>query len=105
MERVRIGVVGCGVIAHTTYLPGIQAMAETVELVAVCDLLEELARRAAAKFGAREIYTDYARMLAQAPIDAVVVLTNIQSHAPNVLAALQAGKHVYIGCGCKVCCR
>lgn len=95
MERVRVGVVGCGVIANTTYLPGIQAMAEKVELVAVCDLQEELARRAAARFGAREVYSDYERMLAQAPIDAVVVLTNIQSHAPNVLAALQSGKHVY----------
>ena len=28
MDRVRLGVVGCGVIANNTYLPGIQGMAE-----------------------------------------------------------------------------
>ena len=95
MDRVRIGVVGCGVIANNTYLPGIQALTETAELVAVCDQQAAHAQRAAARFGAREVYTDYETMLGRAPLDAVVVLTNIQSHAPNVLAALQAGKHVY----------
>jgi predicted dehydrogenase len=95
MDKVRVGVVGAGVIANNTYLPGIVEMGEKVELAAVCDAQRPLAERAAAKFGAREIYDDYEQMLTRAPIDAVVVLTNIQSHAPNVLAALQAGKHVY----------
>jgi predicted dehydrogenase len=87
--------VGCGVIANTTYLPGIRRMTDKVDLVAVCDVQPALAERAADAFGASERYTDYERMLTQAPIDAVVVLTNIQSHAANVLAALEAGKHVY----------
>ncbi|MBI3971969.1 MAG: Gfo/Idh/MocA family oxidoreductase [Chloroflexi bacterium] len=95
MEKVRAGVVGCGVIANNTYLPGIADKPEKMELVAVCDVQRPLAERAGEKFGAREVYADYEQMLARAPIDAVVVLTNIQSHAPNVLAALQAGKHVY----------
>jgi predicted dehydrogenase len=95
MDKVRLGVVGCGVIANNTYLPGIQGLTETAELVAVCDQQGHLAEQAAARFGAREVYTDYEAMLTRAPVDAVVVLTNIQSHAPNVLAALQAGKHVY----------
>jgi predicted dehydrogenase len=95
MDKVRVGVVGCGVIANNTYLPGIAEMGAKVELVAVCDAQRPLAERAAAKFGAQEVYDDYEQMLLKAPIDAVVVLTNIQSHAPNVLAALQAGKHVY----------
>ena len=94
-ERVRVGVVGCGVIANSTYLPGITSFKDTVELVAVCDAQRPLAEAAAKKFGAREVYDDYDSMLTRAPIDAVVVLTNIQAHAPNVLAALQAGKHVY----------
>ena len=95
MERVRVGVVGCGVIANNTYLPGIRRMEEKVELVAVCDAQPELAERAAEQFGAYETYADYAEMLGKAEIDAVVVLTNIQAHAENVLAALRAGKHVY----------
>jgi predicted dehydrogenase len=94
-SRVRVGVVGCGVIANSTYLPGIVGMGEKVELVAVCDQQRELAERIGAKFGAKQVYSDYDEMLAKAPIDAVVVLTNIQSHAPNVLTALKAGKHVY----------
>jgi predicted dehydrogenase len=95
MERVRVGVVGCGVIANNTYLPGIKRFEEKVELVAVCDAQPDLAERAAERFGAYETYSDYAEMLAKAPIDVVVVLTNIQAHAGNVLEALRAGKHVY----------
>jgi len=94
-EKVRVGVVGCGVIANSTYLPGIVQMHDKVELVAVCDQQRELAERIGKKFGAQQIYSDYDEMLAKAPIDAVVVLTNIQAHAPNVLTALRAGKHVY----------
>jgi predicted dehydrogenase len=94
-DKVRLGVVGCGVIANNQYLPGIRQIAEKAELVAVCDQQGTLAEQAARRFGAREVYTDYEQMLTRAEIDAVVVLTHIQGHAPNVLAALQAGKHVY----------
>ncbi|MBN1246251.1 MAG: Gfo/Idh/MocA family oxidoreductase [Anaerolineae bacterium] len=94
MERVKIGVVGCGVIANSVYLRGIKQMPE-VEMVAVCDLIEERARAASEDYSVPAFYTDLATMLAESDIDMVVNLTNIQAHFETNLLALQAGKHVY----------
>ena len=52
-------------------------------------------RWAQEKFGAREGYTDYDRMLADADIDAVVDLAPIDAHGTCNLKAIQAGKHLY----------
>ena len=38
-KKVRIGVVGCGVVAAAYYLPALMKM-ENAELVAVCDRFE-----------------------------------------------------------------
>ena len=41
--RVRIGIVGCGDVAHRWYLPTLAQMADRVELVAACDPRREAA--------------------------------------------------------------
>lgn len=94
MEKVRVGVVGCGVVSNGTYLPQIVKM-PNVELVAVCDMYEDRARAAYTRFGAREVYTDYDEMLERSEIDLVVNLTHIQAHYDINMRALRAGKHVY----------
>lgn len=94
--RVRIGVVGCGDIAFRTYLPGIAALEEKVKLIAVCDIVEERAQRAKEQFNAQEAYTDFQEMLAHSDIEGVVNLTPMPMHGPLSIAALEAGKHVYV---------
>lgn len=94
MDKVKLGVVGCGVIANAVYLRGIQQMPE-VEMVAVCDLIEERASSASRDYGVPEVYTDLATMLAESDIEMVINLTNIQAHYETNLMALEAGKHVY----------
>ena len=53
--RVRIGIVGCGDVAHRWYLPTLAQMADRVELVAACDPRREAAEAvtAAAETGRR----------------------------------------------------
>jgi predicted dehydrogenase len=94
MEKVKVGLVGCGVIANSSYLPGIVAT-PTAELVAVCDIVEERAKAAAEQFGASQVYTDLDEMLEQSGIEFLVNTTHIQAHYEVNLKALQAGKHVY----------
>lgn len=96
MARVKVGVVGCGDIANRNYLPGIVALKEKAELVAVCDIIKERAQRAKERFGAQEAYTDFEKMLARADIEGVVNLTHMPMHGPLSIAALEAGKHVYV---------
>ena len=36
-ERLRIGIIGCGDVAHRHYLPGLASMADEIEIVALAD--------------------------------------------------------------------
>ena len=94
MDKVRFGLVGAGDVASHTYLPGIASF-PNVELVAVCDVIEERAQWAKETFGAEETYTDCKEMLEKADIEAVVDLTPISEHGKVNLETLEAGKHLY----------
>lgn len=84
----RAAVVGCGMgRAHASVL----AALEDYELVAVCDLDEEVARKTAARTGGPAVYTDYGVMLAQEKPEVVAVATPTALHAPQTLEALRAG--------------
>lgn len=93
--KVKVGVVGCGVVATAYYLPCLMNM-DTVELTAVCDRFETRAQASARLFGAREQYHDYDDMIARADIEAVFILTAPGTHVPFTLKAVQAGKHVLL---------
>lgn len=94
-HKVKIGVVGCGVVAAAYYLPYLMKM-ETAELVAVCDIYAERTAACVRLFGAKEQYQDYAKMIEQADIDAVLILTGPGTHVPFTLRAVEAGKHVLL---------
>ncbi|HHE73273.1 MAG TPA: Gfo/Idh/MocA family oxidoreductase [Chloroflexi bacterium] len=93
--KVKVGIVGCGVVATAYYLPYLMRM-DSVELVAVCDLYETRTAACMRLFGAREQYLDYDEMIEQADIDAVFVLTAPGTHVPFALKAVKAGKHVLL---------
>jgi predicted dehydrogenase len=94
MVRVRVGVVGCGMIAQLVHLPYLTALRDRFEIVAVCDQLSDLAQAVAGRFGVPRVFASVEDMLAQAPeLDAVVVLN--LDHVGPVLAALERGKHVF----------
>jgi predicted dehydrogenase len=69
---------------------------ERVELVAVCDTVEARAQEAAARFGVERVYTDPEALINQPDIELILVITPIPYHFPNAMAAIKAGKHVYI---------
>lgn len=94
MDKIKVGVLGCGVIANSTYLPGIGKMPKA-ELIAVCDIVGDRAPQAAAKFNVPKAYTDMDKFLADPEIQLVVNLTQIQAHFETNMAILQAGKHLY----------
>ncbi len=95
MEKIKIGVIGCGGIANGKHMPA-EKRNPASELVAFCDIIEERALKAKADFGTSEsgVYTDYKKMLKEAELDAVLVLTPNCSHCEITVAALEAGKHV-----------
>ena len=90
-ERLRFGILGCGVIGphHARAIAGL----DSAELVAVADVVPELAEKLAAEHGC-SWFTDLEDMLAE--VDAVCVCTPSGLHAENAIAALEAGKDVVI---------
>ncbi|GGH28670.1 Gfo/Idh/MocA family protein [Paenibacillus segetis] len=96
MSKVyRVGVIGCGGIANGKHLPSLSKQ-ERVEVVAFCDIVQERAEAAAAKFGNDEatVYTDYKELLKDSSLDIIHVLTPNDAHAEISIAALESGKHV-----------
>lgn len=94
-RKVKVGIVGCGVVAAAYYLPYLMDM-QTVELVAVCDRFETRTQACARLFGAPEQYLDYNEMIERADIEAVFILTSPGTHVPFALKAAQAGKHLLL---------
>jgi len=92
--RVRVGVIGCGVIAYWTHLRELRSM-RGVQLVAASDP-DPAARERAAKLSAVQTYADSDELLAQADIDAVIISAPTQLHAQLGLAAARAKKHFYL---------
>src|SRR5262249_44284133 len=95
MRTVHIGVVGCGAVAQGIYLPEFHRLDDKATLVAVCDRVEERARAAQQRFGARMYYTDLERFLRESDAEIVVNLTPHRAHMSVSMAALEAGRHVY----------
>jgi len=67
-----------------------------VELVAVCDVIEERAKSVAESFGISKFYTDYEEMLRKESFDIIDVCTQNRLHCPVTLAALEAGSNVLV---------
>jgi len=93
MNNVRIGVIGVGIIgkAHLEEY----AQIPDAEVIAVCDINESEARKAADKFGIPHVYSDFRELLKRDDLDVVDVCLHNNFHAPVTIAALQSGKHVY----------
>lgn len=66
------------------------------DLVAVCDLDADRARKVVGARSTVEIMTSTAELLARDDVDAVAIATPAHTHAPITLAALEAGKHVVV---------
>jgi predicted dehydrogenase len=93
-SRVRVGLVGTGVIAQVMHLHYLAELADRYEVTAVCDLDVDGARACAERYGIPAVFADWHDLLAH-PLDAVLVLTS-GSHAPVAEAAARAGRHVFV---------
>ncbi|MEP7355706.1 MAG: Gfo/Idh/MocA family oxidoreductase [Anaerolineales bacterium] len=97
-QPLKAALVGCGSLSQRGILPHLsQADArEQVVLEAVVDAVEERAAATASRFNVPRSFTTVEAMLSGAEVDLVLVATPIPAHFSGALAAIQAGKHVYV---------
>jgi predicted dehydrogenase len=98
-DRIRVGIVGCGDVAHRHYLPALAGLAEDVVVAACVDPDIEAARRAADAVvawspGARP-GNDLAGMLASGAVDVVIDLAPAPRHGEINAKVLEAGLGLY----------
>ncbi len=93
MDKVRIGVLGTGVIFRDFHLLTLQNHPQA-EIVAAGNLHPESLEHLAADFNIPKTYTDFAAMAADPDIDAVVNGLPNYLHAPVTIQMLEASKHV-----------
>ncbi len=89
--KVGFGILGAGVIGRF-HAEAIRVVADG-RLVAVCDVVEDRARKLAEKDGV-DYTTDYAEFLKRADIDVVNLCTPSSLHPDEAIRAAEAGKHV-----------
>lgn len=94
--KLRVGVIGCGGIAQMMHLPFLAKNDRLFELAALCDLSPRVLAALGKRYGVppERRFHRYEDLLAL-DIDAVLV-TSGGDHTPQVLAALEAGKHVLV---------
>jgi predicted dehydrogenase/threonine dehydrogenase-like Zn-dependent dehydrogenase len=93
-RSIRIGVIGAGSFATGTLLPAIEHV-DGVEKVAVAAANGSHARHAAKKFGFCSCTTEEQEIFTNPDVNAIVIATRHHLHAKQVIAALDAGKHVF----------
>jgi len=94
-ERLRVGVVGLGLIAQAVHLPNLATLRGLLQVTHVCDVSADLAATIAQALpGTVRASTDWQDVVADPEVDAVLVLTP-GSHGNVVLPALAAGRHVF----------
>ncbi len=92
-RRIKVGVLGCGPIAQAAHFESC-TKARNADLYAICDIAPDLLERFKWTHAPDKTYSDYAKMLADPQLDAVIIATSDAFHVPASIAALAAGKHV-----------
>jgi predicted dehydrogenase len=93
IKRIGIGIIGIQGYG-TTYFNTLKTI-EGAEVVGLCDINLEAARRVASQNGVEKIFSDYHDLLACEGIDAVFIATPHFLHHAMTIDALRAGKHVF----------
>lgn len=95
MKKLRVGIIGNGGICGLGHA-GAYDGDERVEVVALCDIIEERAQMFKDKhFHNADVYTDYKELLKDESIDAVDICTPNYLHSIIAVDAFDAGKHVF----------
>jgi len=101
-ERVQLGFIGCGIIAHN-HLMHLKPVPD-VEIAATCDAYMPRAQQAVQLYNPRaKAYQDFRRILDDKNIQAVIVSTPSHWHALMTIMACAAGKDVYVEKPLTVC--
>src|ERR1700693_827810 len=96
-SKIRVGIVGASPnrgFASIAHIPALRALPE-FEIAAVCTTRQESAEATAKHFGIPLAFADPDKLAQHPDVDLVTVTVKVPDHYQPVMAAIEAGKHVY----------
>jgi predicted dehydrogenase len=96
-SKIRVGIVGASAergFASIAHIPALQALPQ-FEIAAVCTTRQESAEAAARHYGVSLAFCDPEQLARHPDVDLVTVSVKVPDHYRPVMAAIEAGKHVY----------
>jgi predicted dehydrogenase len=95
--RIRVGIVGASAsrgFASIAHVPALRALPQ-FEITAVSTARQQTAEMAARHYGVKLAFGDAAQLARHPEVDLVTVSVKVPDHYAPVMAAIEAGKHVY----------
>lgn len=93
---LKVAIIGGGLIAIKKHIPALLDLKDRLEIIAVCDLNEDTAKKVAHSFKIKKAYTDFLDMLLEDKPDIVDICTPPQTHAELAIQAIEKGSHVLL---------
>lgn len=94
-SKVKWLLIGTGIIAGKRVAPALVNTKDS-ELVGVCDIVEENAKKVAQDYNINEVFSDIEQAISQTKADAVYIATPVHLHVPTAIKALKSNKHVLV---------
>jgi len=94
--KIGVGIAGGGGFAQGVHLPNLLKMQNTFALKGVMSRTGSNAKAIASQYDVPYATTDYEELLKDPDINLIIISTRHDLHAPMALAALEAGKNVFV---------
>jgi len=94
-EKVKIGIVGCGMQTQLVYLPALKKNKQA-EVVALCDTDLRKLNHLCTRYNIPHHFVDFEQFIADPELDAVIIATPNYLHCPMALGALEYDKDVLV---------
>lgn len=95
LKKIGIGLIGLGMISEN-HIKGYSKIKERANIVAICDVRKDLAKKRAEELRVKNWYTNYQEMIKREDIDAVDIMVPHHLHAKIAKDVAESGKHIFI---------
>jgi predicted dehydrogenase len=96
VERVKLGIIGCGLAAKELHLPALMKLQDKFEVTAVANHTEPKAKEFSELFGGIPYYLNYKDLLKDKNVEAVDIALPINLNYKATKDSLKRGKHVIL---------
>ncbi|KAF8538161.1 hypothetical protein BDD12DRAFT_843685 [Trichophaea hybrida] len=105
-QRVRVGILGCGEVTQVIHIPTLTFLSTLFQIVYLCDVSPGSLSYASSRLPhVHKTTLNPSELIGSPDVDVVFILNSDEYHCAHAVAALEAGKHVFIEKPMALCIR